>query len=196
MPNPYRDRILEAFWPARMSRWSKLCAVLDCARDERIFSAVERSHLSKSCLYAGRIPWVLQRAAPHLIVLEPGDRFTSFLLDEGWGDSWGIYLRTELPMMDVRHHLRTLLRVQDESGRKLIFRWYDPRVLRAYLPTCLAGELRSFFGPVEGFYCEGAEASTLLDFRVDEEQLVAGQLDLAAETRNPAAKLDLGRITK
>lgn len=180
MPNPYQDQIREALWPARMSRWSKLCAVLDCARDERIFGAVERSVLNKSCLYAGRIPWVLQRAAPHVVVLEPDDPLTRFLLDEGWGDSWGIYFRTDIPMMDVRRHLRTILRVKDEAGRKLIFRWYDPRVLRVYLPTCQAGELRTVFGPIDAFYCEGAAPSVLLDFRVDDGQLIAGQLDLAS----------------
>jgi len=181
MPNEYRERILEIFWPAKMSRWSKLCAVLDCARDERIFRAVESCRLDKSCLYAGRIPWVLQRAAPHLVVLEPEDRFTRFLLDEGWGDSWGIFLRTELPMLDVRRHLRTLLRVKDETGRKLIFRWYDPRVLRIYLPTCQAGELHTVFGPVQSFYCEASTPSELLAYHFDDNQLLTRQHDLTKE---------------
>jgi len=181
MTNLYQDRIREVLWPARMSRWSKLCTVLDCARDERIFRAVERTMLHKSCLYAGRIPWVLQRAAPHVVVLEPDDPLTRLLLVEGWGDSWGIYFRSDMPMMDVRRHLRTILRVQDEAGRKLIFRWYDPRVLRAYLPTCRAPELRTVFGPIEAFYCEGTAPSLLLDFRVDGGQLITRQLDLASE---------------
>ena len=173
MPNPYRNRILQTLWPARMSRWSKLCAVLDCARDERIFAAVERCQLDKSCLYAGRLPWVLQRAAPHLVVLDPDDRFTQYLIDEGWGDSWGIYLRTELPMLDVRRHLRMLLRVKDEMSRNLIFRWYDPRVLRIYLPSCRPAELRSMFGPIEQFYCESSDSSALLSYRFDDPQLTA-----------------------
>lgn len=171
MPNPNRERIIQTLWPARTPRWSKVCAVLDCARDERIFTAVERCHLDKSCLYAGRIPWVLQRAAPHLVVLDPADAFTHFLVDEGWGDSWGIYLRTELPMLDVRRHLRSFLRVRDEAGKYLIFRWYDPRVLRVYLPTCLAPELRAVFGPVEAFYCEGTSPSRLVEYRFDQMEL-------------------------
>ena len=178
MPNPYRSRVLETLWPTRMSPWTKVCAVLDCARDEQIFPAVERCQLDKSCLYAGRIPWVLQRAAPHLIVLNPEDRFTQFLLETGWGHAWGIFLRTEIPLMDVRRHLRTLLRVKDQSGRSLIFRWYDPRVLRVYLPTCLRGELHAVFGPVAAYYCEGEEPSTLLTYRFDEERLISQAHDL------------------
>jgi hypothetical protein len=34
---------------------------------------------------------------------------------------------------------RRFLRVKDEDG--LVFRFYDPRVMRVYLPTCAAGEL-------------------------------------------------------
>lgn len=158
-------------WPAGTSPWSKLCVVLDAAHDERIFAAVERCYLDKCCLYAGRLPWVLQRAAPHLVVLDRADRFTRYLIAEGWGDCWGIFLRTERPMMDLRRHLRTLLRVQDQSGRKLIFRWYDPRVLRVYLPTCTSEELRTFFGPVERFYCEGRDPSTLWQYRLDNSTL-------------------------
>jgi hypothetical protein len=182
MSSPYRDRILETLWPARSPRWSKVCAVLDCARDERIFTAVERCHLDKSCLYAGRIPWVLQRAAPHLVVLEPGDPFTHYLIDEGWGQSWGIYLRTDRPMMDVRRHLRSFLRVKDEAGKYLIFRWYDPRVLRIYLPTCLQPDLRAVFGPVEAYYCEGQEPSSAMEYRFDETQLIVRAHSLAEET--------------
>src|SRR5439155_1286760 len=44
------------------------------------------------------------------------------------------------------------------------FRFYDPRVLRIYLPTCNAAEQQFVFGPVLRFLCEEAEPSTLLDF--------------------------------
>src|SRR4051812_8863957 len=73
MPNPNLESILQTLWPANMHPWSKICVVLDCARDERIFDRIERCHLDKCCLYAGRLPWVVQRAAPHLVVLERDD---------------------------------------------------------------------------------------------------------------------------
>ena len=180
MTNTSHERIRQALWPSGTSPWSKVCVVLDCARDEQIFAAVERCQLDKSCLYAGRIPWALQRVAPHLVVLDREDRFTQLLLSEGWGNCWGIYLRTEAPMMDVRRHLRTLLRVKDEMGRKMIFRWYDPRVLRTYLPTCRPDELRAVFGPVERFYCEGEDSAQLLSYRFEGGQLLAEPHQLGA----------------
>ena len=165
------QRILDTLWPPSAPLWHKVCAVLDGARDPRIFGAVETCRLDKCCLYAGQIPWALQRVAPYLVVLELEDRFTRFLIEEGWGNSWGIFLRTEAGMLQVRRHLRTLLRVKDEAGRKFLFRWYDPRVLRVYLPTCLPGELESFFGPVESFALEGEDAGTLLDYGFAKKEL-------------------------
>jgi hypothetical protein len=56
---------------------------------------------------------------------------------------------------------------RDEKGRKLMFRYYDPRVLRAYLPTCLPGELRMMFGPVNVYLVPGDDPETVILFRFD-----------------------------
>jgi hypothetical protein len=173
-----QQRIFDALWPPVMPRWSKICAVLDAARDRRIFDGVERCRLEKCCLYAGEIPWALQRAAPYLVVLEREDAFTRWLFESGWGDSWGIFFRSDAPMLDVRRHLRSLLRVKDEAGRKLLFRWYDPRVLRIYLPTCTAEELRMFFGPVEWFAAESEDAVRLARWQIVGEELHQGAVEL------------------
>lgn len=162
---------MEALWPTNQPQWLKICAVLDGARDERIFTAVERCGLDKCCLYAGRIPWILQRAAPYLVVLDPDDRFTRFLLDNGWGNSWGIYLRTDASLVELRRHLRTLLKVKNEAGKNLMFRWYDPRVLNIYLPTCLPAELDRFYGPVDAFYAETSDPDVMQQFGYDGKAL-------------------------
>ena len=53
----------------------------------------------------------------------------------------------------------------DSEGKKLYFRYYDPRVLREYLPTCNEEELAAFFGPVVSYMMEDKDPMTLLDFR-------------------------------
>jgi len=47
--------------------------------------------------------------------------------------------------------------VQDAKGKDMYFRFYDPRVLRVFLPTCTPEELSDFFGPIAGFLIESAE---------------------------------------
>ncbi len=56
----------------------------------------------------------------------------------------------------------TLMAGRDESGKKLFFRYYDPRILRAYLPSCTSTELAEFFGPVGRFLLEGRDGQLVM----------------------------------
>jgi hypothetical protein len=158
-------RVLDALWPLGLPARMAVFAIVDGARDERIYAAVKGTFLPKDCLYSGDIPWQLQLTAPYLVQLEREDRFTRYLIDSGWGSSWATFLLTETGIKQLRRHLREFLRVRDESGRRLIFRYYDPRVLRAYLPTCSPAELNTFFGPVTAFITEGENPGEILEFR-------------------------------
>jgi len=113
----------------------------------------------------------LQRAAPYLVQLEREDRLTRFLLENGWGRNWGIFLRTDIRFKDLRNHLRSFLRVKDEKGSRLIFRYYDPRVFRAYLPTCTPSELQKTFGPIQSFVMEGDDFEDILEMKFDQREL-------------------------
>ncbi len=54
--------------------------------------------------------------------------------------------------------------MQREGGGTLLFRYYDPRVLRIFLPTCTPAELREFFGPLSRLYAEAEGGQELLEF--------------------------------
>jgi hypothetical protein len=81
-------------------------------------------------------------------------------------------------MKNLRRHLRSFLRVTDEAGRRLIFRYYDPRVLRVYLPTCWPSELRDVFGPIDCFLMEGEDPMVLLNYRLAGSKLVERKVRL------------------
>ncbi|HUA61288.1 MAG TPA: DUF4123 domain-containing protein [Verrucomicrobiae bacterium] len=164
--------IVDALWPARLPARSAVFVILDGARDERIYGAVDGTRLPKDCLYTGDLPWQLQMTAPYLVQLERDDRFTKYVLSNGWGSSWGVFLRTETGIKQLRRHLRQFLRVKDERGRRLLFRYYDPRVLRVYLPTCLPAEIEQFYGPIESYLMEGETADEVLEFRNENGRLL------------------------
>lgn len=192
MATPHRDRIYDLLWPEGQSSRVNVWMVLDGARDDRIFSAVDRSYQDKCCLYSGELPWQLQMAAPYLVQLDREDRITRYIIDNGWGNSWGIFFRSETSMRNLRTHLRGFLRVRDERGRGLIFRYYDPRVLRVYLPTCRKEELRTLYGPIDQFLMEDADAGSMLQFAFDGTALVQDRsaLDAPAPAFQSVTKLD------
>ena len=165
MPEAPLQQVLDALWPPALSPRMAVFAIVDGAQSERIYAAVRGTFLPKDCLYSGDLPWQLQMTAPYLVQLEREDRFTEFLIRAGWGNHWATFLRSDSGIRQVRRHLRDFLRVRDEAGRRLIFRYYDPRILRVYLPTCWPAELNTFFGPISAFITEGESPGEVLEFR-------------------------------
>jgi hypothetical protein len=180
-PKERNARLVEALWGGDAARSSmKLYAVLDGARDDRIYPAVLGCKLAHACLYSGKLPREMLETAPYLIHLTAEAPFTEELLREGWGNSWGVFAGSTGSLEELRRHFRSFLKVKDETGKSLIFRWYDPRVFRVYLPTCNAGELRAIFGPVSLYWSEAESADALLQYRRDGEALGQTRIDLAA----------------
>jgi hypothetical protein len=176
MSNPYIRRILAELWP---SLEDNIWAILDCARDERICYAVEQAGLDQCCLFTDRIPQEFKLVAPHLVKLDPGHRFTRRVLDEGWNAHWGVFLQAKMDLNKLRLHLKQFLRVRDEQGHRLYFRFYDPRVLRVYLPTCTPEELQVFYGPITRFIMAGEDPSSLMEFSLQETKLKERHIGLA-----------------
>jgi hypothetical protein len=144
--------IVDALWA---EAGAGLYAVLDAARDPVVLAKVLTSDVQSICLYEGSISHELAAVAPYLVKLRRGDALTTWLVEEGWGKSWGVFARSAQEMENVRRHFRRLLRVKDESGRTLLFRYYDPRVLRVYLPTCNEKDTPAVFGPLSAYLVEG-----------------------------------------
>jgi len=77
-----------------------------------------------------------------------------------------VYLTCDRPFAEVRKHLRRFLTVELEgSSKPVLFRFYDPRVLRVFLPTCTPKEVLEFFGPIKRYVLEGEEPKLILQYR-------------------------------
>lgn len=157
-----------------------LFAVLDGASVPGLLDKLYALAPNFCCLYRGELAPDMAEVAPYLVQLEPGSEFTGWVIEQGWGNHWGIFAASPGDIRAMRRHFRTFLIVYDESARPLRFRYYDPRVLRAYLPTCNAKELATVFGPVTAYLLEDADPMTLLRFQA------------AAGTLNPK-RIPLGR---
>lgn len=139
-------------------------AILDGAQVGMLPRLLRQHGVEYQCLYSGKLEGGLDQVAPYLVRLHARGEFTEFLLAEGWGKSWFVLLYSPVDLQALRRHFRTFLRVRGPDGKVLYFRYYDPRILRVYLPTCTPLETKTVFGPVTEFLVEGEDGGELLRF--------------------------------
>ena len=165
----FRERLAKSL--TDLSRRERLHAVLDAARDERILELVRTSADEHRSLYDGAQGEGLAEVAPYLVRLSPGSPLIARLVEEGWRARWGVFLLSNQPFKDVRRHLRRFLMVEDEeSGDAMYFRFYDPEVLRTFLPTCSLRQAEEFWGDVDTFLFEDEEGDLM---RIDRSAAIA-----------------------
>ncbi|PTL79435.1 DUF4123 domain-containing protein [Vitiosangium sp. GDMCC 1.1324] len=185
MPPSHVEKILQCVWPPPKARnLLDVYVLLDSARDESIIPTLQDTDLEVDCLFSGVMPAELSRAAPYLVRLRRSSPFTPWLAEHSWSKSWGVYLQATGDREAVRKHLQSLLLVRTEQGKELFFRYYDPRVLRVYLPTCTAQEVQQMFGPVRSFFAEGEDGASLVQYAM---RAAAQQLSPLEVTVHPVA---------
>ena len=140
--------------------------LLDAARDPGVREFILQNAPDAESLYAG-LDETLVDVAPYLVPLT-AERIDA-LMPLAWGNSWGVFVKSGAGIDDLRRHFRRFLMVQLEDGEEVYFRFYDPRVLRVFMPTCNETEWDAFFGPVDRFMVEDADPVNLLSFNADRQ---------------------------
>jgi hypothetical protein len=158
-------------------------AVLDAAREDRLPAFLQAYGVEHVSLYEGKGGDGLRDVAPYLVLLPKTSPLWPMLMNEGWGNSWGIYLNSDADLTVLRDHLRRFLTVKAEDGRLLYFRFYDPRVLRVFIPACTPEESAALFGPISRFIIEGEDLNSPLQFR-GTPSLARTELDQSAFREN------------
>jgi hypothetical protein len=146
-------RVLEYFARQKLP----LFALLDAARAPEVLQTLRVHGEVYYSLYDGAEGEALDDVAPYLVQLNSRSPLVDALVRERWGQSWGVFLWALTDLKALRRHLRRFLMVQDSKGKDMYFRFYDPRVLRVFLPTCTPEELTNFFGPVGSWLIESAQ---------------------------------------
>ncbi len=155
-------------------------AILDGASVPQLPQTLARLEVEAECLYRGELEPDMAQVAPYLAVVPFDHPFTDWLLQEGWGKHWGVFAISRANLRTLRMHLRTFLKVYGPDLKPLYFRYYDPRVLRIYLPTCNTQELQTVFGPVLRYLLEGEDPATLLKFWIESGGCKSEKVALAA----------------
>lgn len=143
----------------REAEEAPLFALVDASRSHRALQILHESIDEERSLYDGIKGEALAGVAPHLVTLDRRSDLLDRLVREGWGRRWMIFFTSARPPREVRRHLRRFLLVEDDdNGRRLYFRYHDPRVLRVFLPACTPRQRQDFFGEIQCFIVEGERA--------------------------------------
>ncbi len=133
--------------------WAKtgqLYAILDACDTPSIPLKAETLGEQRAVsLYRGSAEEELGAIAPYLVSVDP--ELFDWIAGTLWSKPWGIFARSDASFHDLRTHFRRFLLVKSPTGEEWYFRYYDPRILDRYLPTCTEDELGEFFGTVSSF---------------------------------------------
>lgn len=193
---PMTGFALHAFTASRLSEGERLYAVADAARNRELaFAARDRFRLPMQSLFTKATVREMEKVAPYLITMSLGSKYPypgSGYLDlwaGALGTSGGILLLTEADEDALWSHLRQVFRVTDEDGGRYYFRFYDPRVLRTFLPTCTAAEAQEFFGPVRMILVESQRPRQLLVCRPGHRGAVVAEFPLTERSQQASEAL-------
>jgi len=158
-----------------------LYALMDAARSPDVLNALAAAGLPSVSLYDGEHARSMAWVAPYLVTLPKAATYLPWLATVGWGKSWGTYCTSQLPPDRLRAHFRRFLLVRDEQdGREMCFRFYDPRVMRTFLPATTPREAAAFFAGVSSFLVEGEDPGTLLRFTLNGQEVVQESVAVTA----------------
>lgn len=157
-----------------MSAWY---AVIDTAQDERLYSLVRQCR-THSCLFSGELSPTLVAASPYLVAIEDGEPLLGIWRSHGSGRNWGIMCASSASIDAVRKSLRRFLQAKLPDGMIALFRFYDPRVFRTYLPAATSEERAPWFETIGRYSLEG-EGEVIHDFHLRGAQLFDGETPVA-----------------
>lgn len=129
-------------------------------------------------LMPGELTPDMVHVAPYVVIMAPDGDFTKWILENGFGKNWGIFVQTRFSITEMRKHFRGLFTVHDETGKPMMFRFYDPRVIRKFLPTCDGDQVQTFFGKIDKFFVESGEGETLIAYSQENGALKETEIEL------------------
>ncbi len=146
-----------------------LYGILDLARAPELHEHAARLEPgAAACLFEGRLAPQLRQVSPFLVELAAADPLTRLWRGAGWGKSWGILISSRESLAFVRRRLRhfTQARLPDGQG-PVLFRFWDPRVFRVYLPLVEAGEIGAWFEGIDRYIVESEDGGGSLHYTLN-----------------------------
>ena len=127
----------------RFAEGGYLYAILDaCDAPAVPDKARELGETAAVSLFKGSAQEDYSTVAPYLFKVSP--ETLDWIVATLWNQPWGVFVLSKADLESLRLHFRHFLLVQLPDGERWFFRYYDPRILKVYLPNCIEWELQKF----------------------------------------------------
>ena len=94
----------------------------------------------------------------------PESEYLDLWAEHLWNNA-GILVLTSAVTETLRTHLNGIFDLTGDDGQKYFFRFYDPRVMRAVMPSCTGESVSHYFGPISHLLVEAEAMGRMLAYR-------------------------------
>jgi hypothetical protein len=159
----------------------RVYGIVDAARSvELAYEAKLQFGKDITSLFLPEFQTRLWNVAPYIVPIDEESDYVARWAAR-WASNVGVFVVSGAEEKPLYEHLRRTFVVEDEQKQAFFFRYYDPRVLRPFLPTCSGAQLEQFFGQVDAFFIESEDGEALCYFARHAGKLVEKRLSLEIE---------------
>lgn len=146
-----------------------LYGIVDSARNDEVFRYLVTGDVRYKSLFEDTMDVQSYGVSGFLVECKKESPLFQWMTTDAWGDNSSIFFTSKASFEDLFSHFQKFNRVYLEGDDVVLFRYYDPRVLRNYLPTCNQVEIETFFGEVGSFFAESDTPEVIYVFKQDKE---------------------------
>ena len=140
---------------------ARLYVVADGGRDRNIRTLLQALAEESACLYQGEALAEYGDEAPWLATAGPHSELWTWLIEEGLGQRWGVFIVSAQPFQALRSHLRKFVKVKTTDGASLFFRFFDPQVLSGQIRVFSREQRERFYAGIATIGFEIGDAAFL-----------------------------------
>ena len=182
--NHFIDQLLSASHSDK-----RLYAIIDCAQHETIYTRLKQHADVYLSQYSNDVPDSLKAAGPVLYQLRKDNALSAWIITQGYQNNWFILFPSlGQTMIDLRRHFKRFAMVESPEGKAMYFRYYDPRVMRNYIPSCNEEERRYIFAKLSCFWAQSPTANSYVQLNNDgsEKSITLTEPTAVAAVKEPS----------
>ncbi|MEZ5198030.1 MAG: DUF4123 domain-containing protein [Bacteroidales bacterium] len=143
----------------------KLYGIVDSARNDEVFRYLVTGDVRYKSLFEDTMDVQSYGVSGFLVECKKESPLFQWMTKQAWGDNCSIFFTSKASFDELFTHFQKFNRVYIEGDDVVLFRYYDPRVLNLFLPTCNNEQIRSFFGKVGHFFAEDEDPEIIRVFK-------------------------------